>query len=119
MKANSKPWIDSETISAIHRRDKLFKKYRKSGLEAGKYHFQSAKMVLQKVISKKKKSFFQEKNEKNANHSKELWKAFKSLGIKWGKVNQSKISLKNDGAIQFEHTKNTSWNTSEKVASCT
>ena len=27
LKANSKPWIDSETISAIRRRDKLFKKY--------------------------------------------------------------------------------------------
>ena len=39
-------------------------------------------MALQKVISKKKKSLFQEKNEKNANHSKELWKALKSLGIK-------------------------------------
>ena len=63
-------------------------------------------MALQKDISKKKKSFFQEKIEKNVNNSKELWKAFKSLGIKSGKVNQSKIALKNDGAIQFEPTKN-------------
>ena len=29
LKANSKPWIDSETISAICRRDKLFKKIQK------------------------------------------------------------------------------------------
>ena len=106
LKANSKPWIDSETISAIRRRDKLFKKYKKSGLETDKDHFRSAKMALQKAISKKKKSFFQEKIEKNANNSKELWKAFKSLGIKSGKVNQSKIALKNDGAIQFEPMKN-------------
>ena len=31
---------------------------------------------------------------------------FKSLGIKTGKVDQSKIALKNDGATQFEPTKN-------------
>ena len=63
-------------------------------------------MALPKAISKKNKSFFQEKIEKNANNSKELSKALKSLGIKSGKVNQLKIALKNDGAIQFEPTKN-------------
>ena len=36
----------------------------------------------------------------------ELWKTLKSLGMKSGKVNQSKIALKNDDAIQFEPTKN-------------
>ena len=57
-------------------------------------------------FSKKKKSFFQEKIEKNANSSKELWKALKSLGMKSDKENQSEIALKNGGAIQFEPTKN-------------
>ena len=56
-------------------------------------------MALQKAISNKEKSFFQGKIEKNANNSKKLWEAFKSLGIKSGKVNQSKIALKNDSAI--------------------
>ena len=60
LKANSKPWIDSETISVIRRRDKLFKKYQKSGLEKDKDHFQSTKMAPQKATSKKKKSIFQE-----------------------------------------------------------
>ena len=52
------------------------------------------------------KFYFQEKIEKNANNSKKLWKALKSLGMKSGKVNQSKIALKSDGAIQFEPMKN-------------
>ena len=65
-----------------------------------------AKIALQKAISKKRNLFFQEKIKKNANNSKELWKAFKSLGIKSGKVNQSKIAFKNDGAAQFEPSKN-------------
>ena len=30
LKANSKPWIDFEIISAVRRRDKLFKKYTKN-----------------------------------------------------------------------------------------
>ena len=83
-------------------RDKMFKKYKKFGLETDKDHFRSAKMALQKTISKRKKSFFQEKIEKNANNSKELWKALKSFGMKSDKVKKSKIALKNDGAILFE-----------------
>ena len=64
LKANSKPWIDSETISAICKRDKLFKKYKKFGLEIDKDHFRSTKMALQKAISKKKNFFFSRKNKK-------------------------------------------------------
>ena len=63
-------------------------------------------MALQKYISKKKKTYFKEKIEINANNSKELLKALKSLGMESGKVNQSEIALKNDGAAQFEPTKN-------------
>ena len=74
LKANSKPWIDSETVSTIRSRNKLLKKY---GLETDTDHIQSTKMSLQKAISKKKKSYFLEKIEKNANNSKELWKALK------------------------------------------
>ena len=55
-------------------------------METDKDHFLSAKIALQKAISKKKKFFFQEKIGKNANNSKEL-------------------SLKNDGAIQLEPTR--------------
>ena len=56
-------------------------------------------MALQKPISIKMKSYFQEKVEKNAINSKEHWKALMSLGMKSCKVNQSKIALKNDVAI--------------------
>ena len=55
---------------------------------------------------KKNKSCFQEKIEKNPNSSKKLRKTFTSLGMKSNKVNQSKIALKKDGAIQFESTEN-------------
>ena len=69
LKASSKLWIDPETISAIRRRDKLFKKYKRSGLETDQDLSRSAKMADQKAISQKKKSFFQEKIAKNAKES--------------------------------------------------
>ena len=58
MKANSKPWIDSETISAILRRDELFKKYKKPFLETDKDYFRLTKMALQKAISEKRNLIF-------------------------------------------------------------
>ena len=60
LNANSKPWIDSETVSAIRRKDKLFKKHKKSGLETDKDHFGLARTALQKAISKKN-NFFKKK----------------------------------------------------------
>ena len=63
-------------------------------------------MALQRAVSKKKQSYFQEKIGKNSKNFKALWKAVKYLGMKSGKINLSKIALKNDGAIQFEPTKN-------------
>ena len=64
LKANSKHWIDSETVSAMRRRYKLFKKYKKIGLETDKDHFRSAKMALQKAIPKKKNLSFKRKLER-------------------------------------------------------
>lgn len=75
LKTSSKPSIDCETFSAIRRRDKHLKKYKKFGLETDKDHFRSTKMTLQEAISKKIRSYFQGKIEKKANNSKKLWKA--------------------------------------------
>ena len=58
------------------------------------------------MILKKRKSYFEEELDKNRNKPKELWKALKSLGLNSDKARQSKISLKKDGAIQFEALEN-------------
>ena len=58
-------------------------------------------MHLQKMIPKKKKSYFEEELDKNRTKPKELWKALQSLGLSSDKARQSKISLKKDDAIQF------------------
>ena len=71
-----------------------------------KDNFKVAQMHLQKMILKKKKSYFEEELGKNRSKPKELWKTLKSLGLSSDKAKQSKISLKKDGAIQFEALEN-------------
>ena len=61
MKANSKPWFDNQIVSARQRWDKLYTKFKHSGLETDRDNFKVAKMHLQKIILKKKKSYFGKK----------------------------------------------------------
>ena len=63
-------------------------------------------MHLQKMILKKKKSYFEEELGKNRNKQKELWKTLLSLSLSSGKARQSKISFKKDSAIQLEALEN-------------
>ena len=88
-------------MSAIQRRNKLYKKFKHSGTETDKNNFKVAKMHL-----KKKKSYFEEELGRNRSKTKELWKTLKSLGLSSDKARQSNISLKKDDAIQFEPLEN-------------
>ena len=102
VKADSKSWFDNQIMPAIQRRDKLYKKFKHSGLETDKDNFKITKMQLQKMILKKKKSYFEEELGKNRNKPEELWKTFKSLGLSLDEARQSKISLNKDGKmVQF------------------
>ena len=59
MKANLKPWFDNEIVPAIQRQDKLYKMFKHYDLEIDKDDFKVAKMHLQKMILRKKKSYFE------------------------------------------------------------
>ena len=59
MKANLKPWFDNKIVPAIHRQDKLYKMFKHYDLEIYKDDFKVAKMHLQKMILRKKKSYFE------------------------------------------------------------
>ena len=76
--ANSKLWFDNKIVSAIPRRNKLYKKFKHSGVETDKVNFKVAKMHLQKMILKKKKPCFEEKLGKNRSKPKELFKVTRS-----------------------------------------
>ena len=70
VKANSKPWFDNQTVSTIKRWDKPYKILKPSGLETDKDNFKVAKMHLQKMVLKKKKSYFEEELGKNRSKPK-------------------------------------------------
>ena len=92
VKANSKPWFDNQIVSAIQRRDKLYKNFKHSGLETDKDNFKVTKMHLQKMILKKKKSYSEVELGKNRNKPRKLWKVLKSLGLSSNKAVKSKNS---------------------------
>ena len=48
VKANSKSWFDSQIVSAIQRRDKLYKKFKHSGLETDRIILKLLKRTCRK-----------------------------------------------------------------------
>ena len=62
---NSKPWFYSEIIYAIQKKDKVYLKYKNSGLETNKVKFKTSKIFLQKMLYRKKSSYFKEKVVEN------------------------------------------------------
>ena len=67
MKANSKAWSDNEVMSAIQRQDKLYNKFKYSGLETHKDNLKVVEIHLQKVILNKNKSYYEEELAKIRN----------------------------------------------------
>ena len=74
-----KSWISFERISIIFKRNKLLKKYKKSGLETDKGHHQSmAKELLRKLYQIKRKHIFEKLIENIIDNSEKLWGFFRS-----------------------------------------
>ena len=72
------------------RPDKLYKKIKHCGLEADKDNFKVAKMHFQKMIQKKKKSYFEEELVKTRVKRKEPIKGFKVTRSKFGQSKEIK-----------------------------
>ena len=53
VKANSKPWFNNQIISEIQRRNKLYKKFKRSGLETDKDNFKPLTNIYRKNFFKK------------------------------------------------------------------
>ena len=100
IKQNSQEWFDGEFAEKISVRDKLFKKFKKSKLHIDKEIYKIARCEVQKLISYKKKSFFENKLNDSVGKPKELWKALKSLGL------PSKTSICGTTALKVKNATN-------------
>ena len=98
IKQNSQEWFDGEVAEKISVRDKLFKKFKKSKLHIDKEIYKIARYEVQKLISYKKKKFFENRLNDSIGKPKELWKALKSLGL------PSKTSVCGTTALKVKNT---------------
>ena len=80
IKNYSNDWFDGEILDEIILRDKRLKKFKASRLNIDKQFYKEAKINVQKLI-KNKRDFYLKKFRENVGKLKELWKAFKSLGL--------------------------------------
>ena len=107
IKQNSQEWFDGEVAEKISVCDKLFEEFKKSKLHIDKEIYKIARYEVQKLISYKKKSFFENKLNDSIGKPKELWKALKSLGL------PSKTSICGTTALKVKNA--TSFETKSKL----
>ena len=99
IKQNSQEWFDGEGEEKISFRDELFKKLKKSNLHVDKEIYKIAGYEVQKLISYKKKIFFENRLNDSIGKLRELWKALKSLGL------PSETSVCGTTALKVKNTK--------------
>ena len=106
VKNKSQEWFDGEIAEKIARRDKLFKKFKKSKLHVDEICFKEARNDVQNLIKKKKKTFFGNKLNENIGKPKELWKALNDIGLpKKGSSGKQNICLKDKDNLIFDPKK--------------
>ena len=81
VKNNTSDWFDGEIAEKIHTRDKLSKRFKLTKLYVDEEISKEAQKVVQNLIWKKKKAYFEEKLKENRKSPKKLWKTLKNLGL--------------------------------------
>ena len=106
IKQNSQEWFDGEVAEKINIRDKLFKEFKKSKLQIDKEIHKIARYEVQKLISYKKKKFFENRLNNSIGKTKELWWALKSLGLpsKTSACGTTALKVKNTTSVETKST---------------
>jgi len=103
VKTNTKPWFDGNILEAIRVRDKLRKKYKKSGLQVDFEMFKDAQKNAKQLTKMKKCTYVKDQLKENIAKPSKLWKVLKSIGLPSHASNTAKVCLKNkDNALLFE-----------------
>lgn len=102
IRKDTQDWVGQEVLEGIRSRDKLFTKFRSSKTQVDYVNFKKARIHVQKLINRKKKSFVVGKLNENIGKPKDLWKCLKSLGLSSENNSHSKICLNNKGKPSFD-----------------
>ena len=74
VKNNTSEWFDGETADKIHTRDKLYSRFKLTKLRVDEEIYKEARNVVQNLIQKKKKAYFEEKLKKTQKMRKNFGK---------------------------------------------
>ena len=64
--------------------------------------YREARNVIQNLIRKKKKTYFEEKLKANTANPKKLWETLKELGLQNNRSPSSDICVKRKGSLTFD-----------------
>ena len=103
VKSNTKAWFDRNILEAIRIRDKLRKKYKKSGLNVDFDMFKNAQKHAKQLIKTKKCTYVKDQLRENIGNPSKLWKVVKSIGLPSKANSTAKVCLKDkDNTLLFE-----------------
>ena len=70
VKNNTSEWFDGEIADKIHTRDKLYKRFKLTKLHVDEEIYKEARNVVQNLIRRKKKAYFENKLKENTKNLK-------------------------------------------------
>ena len=101
VKKNTNEWFDGEIVDKIHTRGKLYKRFKLTKLHVDKEIYKEARNVVQNLIRRKKKAFFENKL-KTQKTQKKLWKTLKQLGLPGKRSPSTNICLETENGLTFD-----------------
>ena len=97
IKQNSEPWMTSEILDNIRKRDQYLTSYKKTGSKHLYLDYCKLRNLVQRNVKKAKEEYVANKIEENKNAPKKLWEQLKTLGYSSKQKNNACVVLKVDG----------------------
>ena len=102
VKNNTSEWFNGEITDKIHTRDKLYKRFKLTKLHVDEEIYKEARNVVQNLIRRKKKAYFENKLKENTKNPKKLWKTLKQLGLPDKRSPSTNICLEAENGLTFD-----------------
>ena len=97
------PWMNSEILSSIRKRNGLFKRFKRDRTNTVLYQeYCKVRNKVQRDIKLAKETFFRNGVERNRGNSGKLWNHLKSLGFSKKSSNSASIVLEKNGEKKFD-----------------
>lgn len=93
IKSRTQPWITSDIIESIQKRDKLLNQFHQSKDPTHYQHFCSIRNSVQRKVKLAKQNYIADQIEQNKDNPKKIWDSLKLLGYKYKPKTKNQIVL--------------------------